>query len=354
MKPSRRPRPGARAVERSASAGRAKFDQSGFGTDPAPACGALPAGRRLGGFPSPRHLLPGCSLDRRWFWLAPCTTPTGEQIHHRDVKPANILLTINHGPQLLDFNLAESPHSADHAQAALRGGTLPYMAPEQIEAFLNPELWASVGAGADIYSLGLVLARALDRPDARSAHEGRCRQPGRCATCSIAGRISTSRFADSIRRFRRRSKRSWRNAWLLEPGDRYADAESLAKDLERFLEPSAAPQGRQSVASRASGELLDATAPETRARRPRQRACARRRGLGRAAHVRLAHAVVPLEFRSFKPPSTTLKDGSDGSRQGCLNAIVKCSPHACLAKIYLAFVHDADRTSRMRRRQEHA
>ena len=35
------------------------------------------------------------------------------------------------------------------------------MAPEQIEAFLNPDLWANVGAGADIYSLGLVLRELL-------------------------------------------------------------------------------------------------------------------------------------------------------------------------------------------------
>ena len=66
-------------------------------------------------------------------------------------------LTLRDGPQLFDFNLADSPHSADQAQAALHGGTIPYMAPEQIEAFLDPELWDKVNARADIYSLGLVL-----------------------------------------------------------------------------------------------------------------------------------------------------------------------------------------------------
>src|SRR5262249_56943009 len=90
----------------------------------------------------------------------------------RDVKPANILLTIQHGPQLLDFNLAESPHSASQAQAAMHGGTLPYMAPEQIEAFLNPDLWGKVGAQADIYSLGLVLRELLtgQAPDVPDDH----------------------------------------------------------------------------------------------------------------------------------------------------------------------------------------
>jgi tetratricopeptide (TPR) repeat protein len=61
------------------------------------------------------------------------------------------------GPQLLDFNLAQEPSRPDGATAAQRGGTLPYMAPEQLRAFLDPSAWGDVKSAADIYSLGLVL-----------------------------------------------------------------------------------------------------------------------------------------------------------------------------------------------------
>jgi hypothetical protein len=56
-------------------------------------------------------------------------------ILHRDLKPANVLLSDAGRPMLLDFNLAEDTKLRGSAERAQMGGTLPYMAPEHLEAF---------------------------------------------------------------------------------------------------------------------------------------------------------------------------------------------------------------------------
>ena len=80
-------------------------------------------------------------------------------ILHRDLKPANVLLTDEGRPMLLDFNLAEDVKLRDSATRAAIGGTLPYMAPEQIEAFRGSG--ARLDGRCDIYSLGVMLFELL-------------------------------------------------------------------------------------------------------------------------------------------------------------------------------------------------
>ncbi len=80
-------------------------------------------------------------------------------IIHRDMKPANVLLTDEGQPMLLDFNLAEDAAARAEAAVALVGGTLPYMSPEQLEAFRTRT--GTIDARSDLYSLGLMLFELL-------------------------------------------------------------------------------------------------------------------------------------------------------------------------------------------------
>jgi serine/threonine protein kinase len=73
---------------------------------------------------------------------------------HRDIKPANILLDHQGQAYLTDFGIAIVEDELLRAVDA--AGTLPYMAPEQLDATLGP-----VDHRADIYSLGVVLYELL-------------------------------------------------------------------------------------------------------------------------------------------------------------------------------------------------
>lgn len=89
-------------------------------------------------------------------------------ILHRDIKPANVLLTDDGAPMLLDFNLASTA-----VEPELVGGTLAYMAPEHLRAFLGEA--AVVDERSDLYSLGVVLYEmlTLDLPFPVFAHPDR-------------------------------------------------------------------------------------------------------------------------------------------------------------------------------------
>jgi serine/threonine protein kinase len=74
---------------------------------------------------------------------------------HRDVKPANVLLTRDEHLYLTDFGVAKHIGAGEGVtQAGQWVGTLDYLAPEQIRG-------EAVGAGADIYALAGLLHRCL-------------------------------------------------------------------------------------------------------------------------------------------------------------------------------------------------
>lgn len=74
------------------------------------------------------------------------------RVLHLDIKPSNIMIDRTGEVKLTDFGMAMLASAAGYADA--RGGTIGYMAPEQI----NGEL---VDERADIFSLAVVLIQAL-------------------------------------------------------------------------------------------------------------------------------------------------------------------------------------------------
>jgi eukaryotic-like serine/threonine-protein kinase len=152
-------------------------------------------------------------------------------IVHRDLKPANVLLTDDGQPMLLDFNLSDDTKLRSSEAGARIGGTLPYMAPEQLSAFHHPTKLPNDGRG-DLYTLGLIVYELLTGRHPFPVHPGSGepvidQMRADRATPPLV-RPFNSAVSPAVEAIVRRCLEP-------DPANRYPSARDLKDDLERQL-----------------------------------------------------------------------------------------------------------------------
>lgn len=142
---------------------------------------------------------------------------------HRDLKPGNILLHSDGHPRITDFGLAKRTDRPSHL--TLQGqilGTPGYMAPEQAKGDTERS-----GPAVDIYALGAILYHLLTgHPPFRSSLDALVQV---LEQDPVPPRVLNKRIPRDLNVI-------CMKCLAKNPTDRFASAEELADDLQRFLD----------------------------------------------------------------------------------------------------------------------
>lgn len=142
---------------------------------------------------------------------------------HRDVKPANVMVSTAGHVTLMDFGVARLRDAPGMTLPGIRVGTPYYMAPEQI-------LGRRVDGRVDVYALGVILHQLLT---------GRLPFPGPTTEEVFEGHVHreppalAAQLPDWLRSAAAR-------ALAKDPDERFPDAESFHQALDAALTPTAA------------------------------------------------------------------------------------------------------------------
>jgi len=170
----------------------------------------------------------------------------GRGVLHRDVKPANVLLSAEGIPKLADFNVSFAGAAGRAGAAASFGGSIGYMSPEHLKAIGTRGVEAlgtdtpKVQESADLYSLAVLLWElwqgnrpfVTDGPSASwseaiakqlKARENALREPRRCG--SAAERVL---------------EKVLRSTMSYDPANRPCNGAELAGRLRLAIHPDAA------------------------------------------------------------------------------------------------------------------
>jgi serine/threonine protein kinase/formylglycine-generating enzyme required for sulfatase activity len=200
------------------------------------------------------------------------------RVVHRDVKPANVLITQDGTPKLVDFGIARDERFGSLSEPGDFVGTPQYMSPEQLAAGRD-----GVDERTDIYSLGVVLFEALsgERPyDGENPFEMlakiQTRSPRRLRSLNPSVPVELGWIVDQ--------------AIEVDRAHRYSSARNLADDLDAFVNGrSPVHAGPKSARRRLSSWLLR-----------------RRRWVAGAVIVLLSAALLRASMRPFDVPSSLL------------------------------------------------